>query len=83
MRGKLVDPLKLTIPDLWHIAGKIRNDVEREEVLETWYMCHNLLRHITGQDFIPPRNITSEDFQKYHARWLKAEVASNKKAVKK
>lgn len=77
--GKLVDPNKITIPDLWKTANRIKNELEREEVLEVWNLCHWLLRHITGNDFNMPRNITIAD----HARWLKAELAAEKKAVKK
>ena len=37
------------IPDLWHIAMELKRQGKRtasDFVLETWYLCHDLKRHI-------------------------------------
>ena len=43
-----VDARTIQIPDLWHIANRLRED-EREAVLKTWHLAHNLLDHIKGE----------------------------------
>ncbi len=39
---------EIEIPDLWHFA--MRNEGrDQEMILEVWYLCHDLLKHIKGE----------------------------------
>ena len=48
-------PLKeIEIPDLWHIAGRLKDGGthiprDADDVLECWHLCHDLLKHIKGE----------------------------------
>jgi hypothetical protein len=52
----IVKVSEVDIPDLWHVAEKIRDAAsgegirltpeDAEEVIETWALCHDLLEHI-------------------------------------
>jgi hypothetical protein len=48
---------EIEIPDLWHLAMAMQNKIEGagrlklengdvDEILETWHLCHDLLKHI-------------------------------------
>lgn len=43
--GAWVDVRNIEIPDLWHIAAKLPDD-ERQMVLDTWHLAHDLLTHL-------------------------------------
>ena len=36
---------QIAVPDLWHIAMRLEGR-DREMVLETWHLAHDLLKHI-------------------------------------
>lgn len=41
----------MTIPDLWHATVKIKDGHllttdDAEQILETWTLCHDLLKHL-------------------------------------
>ena len=40
-----VRAIEIEIPDVWHLAINLHTE-EREMVLETWHLCHDLLAHI-------------------------------------
>jgi hypothetical protein len=47
---------EITIPDLWHIAMRLRDQgqhLNSDAVLEAWHLCHDLLKHITGAEINP------------------------------
>ena len=37
----------IKVPDVWFIAMAQKPE-EREMILETWHLCHDLLEHIRG-----------------------------------
>jgi hypothetical protein len=37
---------KITVPDLWHIAMTLQDKAAQDQVLECWYLCHDLLANI-------------------------------------
>jgi hypothetical protein len=40
---------EINIPDLWHIAMAYpENSREREAILETWHLAHDLKRNLAG-----------------------------------
>ena len=44
-----VDLADIRVPDLWHLAEDLRKaklHKTRKMVLETWYLAHDLLRHL-------------------------------------
>jgi hypothetical protein len=36
----------IAIPDLWHVAMRQTTKADKEAILETWHLCHDLLRAI-------------------------------------
>lgn len=48
-KERTVDINSVEIPDLWHIAMRLRNqydDDSADKVLECWHRCHDMKRHI-------------------------------------
>ena len=45
---RIVEVREIVIPDLWHIANRLPAD-ERDAVLETWHLAHNLLDHLKDE----------------------------------
>ena len=44
---------ELRVPDLWHIAMHLKErgfPKAQDEVLECWYLCHDLLRSIREEN---------------------------------
>jgi hypothetical protein len=45
---RTVEAKRIEIPDLWHLAMRLEGQ-DRAMVLETWHLCHDLLKHIKGE----------------------------------
>jgi len=43
-----VEISKVYIPDLWGAAARVDNPVDREAILETWHLAHDLLDNLRG-----------------------------------
>lgn len=47
MNQREVKIADIKIPDLWSVAMSFKKESEeREMILETWHLCHDLLEHI-------------------------------------